>query len=87
VRQGRQEKSVLYPDFTNRSDQNPTRTSRNQTGKIPLASGFPESPGLKLKALSYPGDSANPDTTKSFLLFCKDITCNRLTRSFVHFLA
>jgi DNA replication protein DnaC len=25
-----------------------------------------------------PGDSANPNTTKKSLFFCKDITCNRL---------
>jgi hypothetical protein len=29
-----------------------------------------------------PGDSANPDTTKSFCFFCKDCTCNRLLLKF-----
>jgi hypothetical protein len=47
---------------------NPTRTSRNQTGKSFLYPDFTNRPDQKSNGLN-PGDSANPDTTIKSLLF------------------
>jgi hypothetical protein len=66
----------------------PIQTSRNQTlacgragRKKLLYPDFTNRPDQKSNALN-PGDSANPNTTKKSLLFCKDITCNRLRQVF-----